>query len=92
VLRAETVDGNYIRINKKTLPKDAVKFTDSNPKPSNYYKVVTYNTDGDSAYSHPLQGLLPDIKPPKTPIGLKGKVDTSGHVILTWKPNTEKDL
>jgi hypothetical protein len=92
VLRAETVDGNYIRINKKTLPKDAVKFTDLNPKPSNYYKVVTYNTDGDSAYSHPLQGLLPDIKPPKTPMGLKGKVDTSGHVILTWKPNTEKDL
>lgn len=92
VLRSGTIDGNYSRINKRTLSKEAVKFIDTRPEQSNYYKILAYNTDGDSAYSHPLLGLLPDIKPPKTPIGLKGKVDTSGHVILTWKPNTEKDL
>ena len=92
ILRAKTITGSYSKINKDPLTKTTVKFIDPHPEQSNYYKVVASNSDGDSTYSHPVQGLLPDIKPPQTPIGLMGKVDTSGHVILTWKPNTEKDL
>jgi hypothetical protein len=54
--------------------------------------VVAYNNYGDSATSHPMMGLVPDKTPPKTPLGLNGKVDTLGRVILTWKANKETDL
>lgn len=92
IYRSKESDGTYKKLNKKTLPKESNQFTDYLPNPSNYYKVLAYNIYGDSAYSHPMMGLIPDIHPPKTPLDLKGKVDTSGIVILTWKPNTESDL
>jgi hypothetical protein len=92
IYRANKNDGEYKKINKNGLSQETKSFTDYFPNQSNYYKVLAYSTAGDSAYSHAMSGLIPDIKPPKTPVGLKGKVDTSGNVILTWKPNTEKDL
>lgn len=92
IYRSKTNDGAYKKLNKKILPKETTSFVDYSPNQSNFYKVLAYNTEGDSAYSHPMMGLIPDIKPPKTPIGLKGKVDTTGIVILTWLPNKEEDL
>ena len=92
IYRSKENDGAYKKVNKSPLSKETTSFTDYFPNQSNYYKILVYNTDGDSAYSHPLLGLVPDKKPPKIPVGLKGKIDTLGHVILTWKANTEKDL
>lgn len=92
IYRSSDIDGTYKRINKELLFKEAKNFTDYFPNPSNYYKVVAYNNYGDSAFSHPMMGLIPDKTPPQTPIGLKGKIDTLGNVMLSWKPNHEKDL
>jgi hypothetical protein len=92
ILRSSTIEGVYSKINKKTLSKETTKFVDLKPKQSNYYKVLTFNSGGDSVYSHPVMGLVPDKTPPKVPVGLKGKVDTTGIVTLTWKANKEKDL
>lgn len=92
IYRSEKNDGAYKKLNKNPLPKEITSFIDYFPNQSNFYKVLAYSTSGDSAYSHPLMGLIPDIHPPETPIGLKGKVDTSGIVILTWLPSKEEDL
>lgn len=92
IYRAEKNDGAYKKLNKNPLSKGTTSFIDYFPNQSNFYKVLAYSTSGDSAYSHPLMGLIPDIHPPKTPIGLKGKVDTTGIVVLTWLPNKEEDL
>lgn len=92
ILRAEEMEGKYIKMNKTKLPKETNLFKDLKPKSSNYYKVLAYSIYGDSAYSHPMMGLIPDKTPPLVPIGLKGKVDSTGKVTLSWKPNKEKDL
>lgn len=92
IYRSKDNDGVYKKLNKKTLPKEVNSFTDNFPNQSNYYKVLAYNIAGDSSYSFSMMGILPDIKPPKSPLGLKGKIDTSGNVILIWKPNSETDL
>lgn len=92
VYRSAKSDTGFIKVNTRPLTKETKSFTDLTPKQSNYYKVLARNTAGDSAYSYPLMGLIPDRSPPQTPLQLKGKVDTSGHVLLTWKSNTEKDL
>lgn len=92
IYRSKTNDGVYKKLNKNPLLKETTSFIDYFPNQSNFYKVLAYSTSSDSAYSHPLMGLIPDIHPPKTPIGLKGKVDTTGIVILTWLPNKENDL
>ncbi|MBL7918291.1 MAG: hypothetical protein JNM96_07820, partial [Bacteroidia bacterium] len=67
-------------------------FIDKNPLASNYYKVKAYSIYGDSAISNSILGVLPDIKPPATPVEFKGEIDSTGKVILTWKKNEEVDL
>lgn len=92
VYRSKKSDIGFVKLNKKLLPENTNTYTDLNPNKLNYYKVLAYNTAGDSAYSYPLMGIVPDKTPPVIPLGFKGKVDTSGRVLLMWKPNHEKDL
>jgi hypothetical protein len=92
VFRSQEADKNYKKINSELIFSSSKFYIDYFPNSSNYYKVVAYNSYGDSAASHPLMGLIPDKTPPKTPIGLDGKIDTLGRVILSWKPNKESDL
>jgi hypothetical protein len=92
IYRSKESETVYKKINAELLTKETKSYTDLTPHQSNYYKVLAYNTAGDSAYSYALMGLVPDKTPPLVPLGLKGMVDTSGYVLLTWKPNVEKDL
>src|SRR4051812_14668348 len=92
ILRSETSEGKYVKINKAILSNESKTFVDVKPKQSNYYKVLALGGSGDSAFSHAMMGLLPDKTPPAIPIGLTGKVDSLGKVRLSWKPNKEKDL
>lgn len=92
VYRASSIDGKYELITKKNLPGTSTVFKDEKPLMSNYYKVFAINIENDSISSHPSLGQLADEEPPAVPLGLEGKIDTTGKVILTWKKNTEKDL
>ncbi|HET8963918.1 MAG TPA: hypothetical protein VFM99_08475 [Chitinophagales bacterium] len=92
IRRSETINGEYIRLNNQKLPKETKSYLDNKPMATNYYKVIAFNATGDSTYSHPMMGLIPDKTPPAIPQELKGKIDSLGNVILHWKPNTEKDL
>ncbi len=92
IWRSTDYEGTYTKINASTLPKETRSYKDLHAKPSNYYKVLMYSIYGDSAYSHAMMGLLPDITPPLVPKGLKGKIDSTGKITLSWIPNNEKDL
>lgn len=92
IYRNSDVEGGYKKINSDLLSENVRLFVDEKPNQSNYYKVLAYNIYGDSAFSHPILGLIPDIHPPKVPTGLEGKVDTLGNVNLSWLPNKETDL
>jgi hypothetical protein len=92
IYRCKNIEGDYKKINQQLLSKETIQYIDYFPNQSNYYKVFAYNTSSDSICSHPMMGLVPDIHPPKTPIGLKGEIDSLGNIALSWLPNKEDDL
>ena len=59
---------------------------------ANHYIIAAVDTAGNASYSLNVYGHLTDSIPPSMPTGLKGKMDTSGHVYLSWDANKEKDI
>lgn len=92
ILKADSYNGTFVRINRKQMDPTSRNFTDDNPGVSNYYKVVL-NGDGElSSHSFPYFFQTQDKEPPAPPTMLSGKVDSSGIVTIIWKENTEPDL
>lgn len=58
----------------------------------NYFTIVAMgkNNVESASYSTLVQPV--DSLPPSTPIGLKGTIDTTGVVKLSWSKNLEEDL
>lgn len=75
-----------------TLKGTATSFTDDKPELSNYYRIKGITRRGKAIYSFPYFAQLIDSTPPAVPVGLAGKVDSTGIVSLQWAANTEKDL
>ncbi len=59
---------------------------------SNYYKVCALDSAENKACTTPFYGFYNDTIPPAKPINLLGKVDTLGHITLTWPLGKESDL
>jgi fibronectin type 3 domain-containing protein len=59
---------------------------------SNYFIITAIPHEGEPAKSFPVLVQLNDSIPPAIPTGLKGMIDTTGIVILSWNRNTEQDL
>jgi uncharacterized protein len=57
-----------------------------------YLVVKAVSKEGLSRTSFPYLFQPEDSIPPQSPVGLKGIIDSTGHVELKWLPNTEKDL
>lgn len=74
------------------LPVPGKTFRDEKPLESNYYKVCAISVYGDSSFSLATYASLIDETPPAIPIELKGTIDSSGLVKISWSPNNEKDL
>ncbi len=63
------------------------------PKETNYFVLkAVLKKDRSAIASVPYLYLLKDSIPPVAPIGLVGKIDTAGNVVLTWTANIEEDL
>jgi hypothetical protein len=92
IYRKNTIDGKFERVNKLPVEKDANKFTDESPYPSGYYKMTVLDENDNEIPSAVVMAQLIDATPPAPPTGIEGIVDTSGMVLLHWKPNTELDL
>jgi uncharacterized protein len=54
--------------------------------------VSAIDTAGNSSISVPAYVIMNDLDGPAKPSGLKGSIDTTGTVQLTWTRNTEPDL
>ncbi|MBK9190642.1 MAG: hypothetical protein IPM77_03560 [Crocinitomicaceae bacterium] len=57
-----------------------------------YYKVAAVGTDGDTVYSFPYYFFTLDQIPPAIPQDLKGTINDSGIVSISWKLNIENDI
>ncbi len=68
------------------------KFKDMNPLSTGYYRLQAFNSHGGGGYSIPQMVQVIDSMPPLKPIGLEAVADTSGKVIISWKPNAETDI
>ncbi|HEY9008852.1 MAG TPA: hypothetical protein VIM75_22105 [Ohtaekwangia sp.] len=60
--------------------------------PANYFTITAVAIDGESRTSMPVLVQPLDSIPPQAPVGVKVKIDSSGVAIISWTPNTEKDL
>nr|WP_321450587.1 hypothetical protein [uncultured Carboxylicivirga sp.] len=68
------------------------RFVDKDPLPTAYYRMQAFNSDANGGYSIPQMVQVVDSIPPVKPTGLAAKADTSGLVILSWKPNPDGDI
>ncbi|MEO1051557.1 MAG: hypothetical protein AAFX87_13080 [Bacteroidota bacterium] len=92
VARGNNDKGPFKNLYQTPLNTSASFFVDKKPDPVNYYVVKAITFDGQEVSSFPALFQLEDNTPPQAPQGLTGKVDTTGWVTLSWKPNGESDL
>ncbi len=95
VLHASSLEGEYKKINTNPLTAKDTSFLytpNRDSVSSNYFKIQAVDQNGNESQSFGLFVDLLDSIPPAIPIGLKGVVDSTGLVTLTWKANTENDL
>ncbi|MDR2121743.1 MAG: fibronectin type III [Flavobacteriaceae bacterium] len=59
---------------------------------SNYFKVAVLDNQDRKLLSQSALVQPVDSVPPAKPLGLEGKIDSLGHVVLKWKANSEKDM
>ncbi len=88
-------DGQFMPLHKDLLPPGTRSFIDPAAQGRggvNYYMVTAIDTAGNAVSSLPRHYYVDDNLPPATPTGLKATIDSTGYLVLTWKPNTEKDF
>ncbi len=92
IYRQKGRKGENIQINKTLLPVTQKTYYDTVPEPGVFvYRVAAVDSSGNEGISFSAVGEVLDIFPPAKPTGLQVAADT-GRFILTWNPNTEKDL
>jgi uncharacterized protein len=89
---ATSIDSSYRVCDTSLIAPDKRETTIILPSSSNYIMVRTYGLDDYEYISYPRLVQTPDSIPPVKPKGLKGYVDSTGVVWLSWKANTEPDL
>jgi hypothetical protein len=93
VTRSADADSNYKRLNKRLLPAIAREYIDEKANDREpYYIITALDTAGNTAPSFPVYGMLIDTVPPAIPKGLRGAIDSIGHVTLRWNRNRESNI
>jgi fibronectin type 3 domain-containing protein len=94
ITRANNINGPYSTLNQQILPPTATEYIDNNAfeHGGSYYIVVAVDTANNISSSSPGMGLVPDNTPPAVPIGLKGRIEKTGLVYLSWDANKEEDV
>ncbi|MEZ5173324.1 MAG: fibronectin type III domain-containing protein [Bacteroidia bacterium] len=93
VFLASRIDGNYEAVSE-LIAADIHEFKYELPGDFDaaFFKILSLDTAGNGAWSLPAYGFIPDSIPPAPPTGLKGFVDTSAVVTLTWNAGEERDI
>lgn len=91
-LRRGNKDQGPFNTVKTDIPVTSRKVIHKGLKKINYFVIVAKGKNGAESASFPSIVQPIDSIPPKPPIGMSGKIDTTGIVSLKWLPNTEEDL
>lgn len=93
VKRGHEVNGPFYPIHEGLLPVSAREFADTKPiaLTANYYQVNAVDDNGNESRSETALAVLFDETPPAQPIGLKGSIDKTGKVSLTWEAVADID-
>lgn len=70
----------------------ARSFTDLKPELTNYYTVSVFDNTKEAISPLVTYAELLDSTPPAPPTKLTGNIDSTGHVLISWAHNTEKDI
>lgn len=94
VARGHTLNGPFEPLVETVLPMSTQTFTDKTPVAGlpNYYVVVVVDTAGNTSHSIPAYLQLEDHTPPQKPLGLQGRIDSTGKVTIEWALGKEADL
>ena len=93
ILKKGSLKESWKTISSACIDENSVlNFSDHKIYPVTYYVVAIKFKDGDTVFSSSLRLRAIDNTPPGSPHSLKGKIDSSGIVRLSWKRNSEFDL
>ncbi|SDM26150.1 fibronectin type III domain-containing protein [Siphonobacter aquaeclarae] len=89
--RKASLHDTYMKIS--TLAQKDTVYVDRQPTEGAgyYYYLEAEDVAGNRQSTMPVSVTLADLTPPAMPAGLTARTDT-GKIVLSWKPNTEKDL
>jgi len=92
--RSNAYDGFYNPLFLKLLPPTTTSYTDNSadPEDENFYVVSSIDTSGNITNSLPTHVTMIDKTPPTPPKDLRGMVDSTGLVFLTWHRSESKDV
>ncbi len=89
---APEAKGIYKDIHQDILAPEERLYLDKSPATTNYYKVTAIDKHGKTYKSQAYLVQLTDSIPPEAPTGLKGLIDSTGTVILSWNQIPEEDF
>ncbi|SDL66162.1 fibronectin type III domain-containing protein [Kriegella aquimaris] len=89
--RGNTNDGPFETV-VDNIPVTARKIAFESLKRINYFVITAVGKNGIDSESYSSMVQPVDSIPPAPPVELKGVMDTTGLVKLTWAKNSEKDL
>ncbi|GAB3712353.1 hypothetical protein GCM10027592_50740 [Spirosoma flavus] len=94
LFRSTSMDKPYQPVLPRLLAASDTTFTDETAHEGEtyYYYLRAEDQAGNGANTLPVQVSHPDLTPPTSPTGLVAQTDTTGHVRLSWRGNTEPDL
>ncbi len=92
--KSANVGGPFKTLNKEPLSPRVRSYQDDSIDlhGRNYYVVVSVDTARNVSNSMPAYVVIYDNVPPSKPVGLQGRIDTTGIVSLHWPVGPEPDL
>ncbi len=93
IVRGATDTGPFREITDEPLPPSTREYTVRDADEAEaYYQIVAVDTADNRTGSLVLLAEAIDRLPPSAPSGLRGVVDSSGLVTVTWRANPEADI
>lgn len=91
-LQRGNTDQGPFEVVKQGIPPEKRSIRVQNLKRINYFKIIAKGKNGLDSESFTAMVQPVDSIPPKPPVGLIGKMDTTGLVTISWDKNLEEDL
>jgi hypothetical protein len=91
--RSRDFDDHFVTISgARPLSPGQRTFTDPDPMPTNYYRIVALDAYGREMPSFEVLAQIDDETPPEVPVKVRGTIMEDGKMVLSWQANREADL